>query len=157
MEKKKIFWALGIIIVIVIIVFGINEWQLKTKQSVDASHACAINFMQTFVFNVATSTSPSMVARTLLTQLLEQYKSMSNCYTLGVKDYTIQSVGKAKFVGKDFTVPATFDVIPLSKDKTLWNIASTTEDGDWIRGEHPTLGIQNISTTTLESYRLVLQ
>ena len=98
-----------------------------------------------------------MVARTLLTQLLEQYKSMSNCYTLGVKDYTIQSVGGAKFVGKDFTVPATFDVIPLSKDKTLWNIASTTQDGDWIRGEHPNLGIQNVSTTTLQSYRLVLQ
>ena len=155
-ETKKIIWAIGTIIVVLLIVFGINEWKSKFGQ-VASTHPCAINFLNTFVFNVATGTPETTIAKSLVTQFLDEYKNTPDCETLGIKDYSITSFGKATQVKKDFTVPVVFDVIPVSKEQTLWAMASTTWDGDWIRGEHVTLGIQNVSTTSAQAYRLVLQ
>jgi hypothetical protein len=154
-QAKKILWILFFAVLIVFFILGTNEWQSRSKTA-DA-HACAINFLNTFVFNASTSTTPTAIAHTLLEQLLDAYKNVPDCPTLGITNYSITSVGKATFTSKDFSVPATFDVVPLSKDKTLWAMASTTWDGAWIRGEKVTLGIQNVSTTTLQSYRLVLK
>ena len=158
MQNKKILWIVGIIIVVAIIVFGVNYWQSKSEQAQANQHPCAINFLSTLVYNLSASTTPSAVGKILLTQLLEQFKGMTACDTLGIKDYKIDSVGKEKFVQKDFTIPAVFDVLPNSKDKTLWATSSANWQGDWVRGYAMTLGIQNLSTTTTsESYRLVLQ
>jgi hypothetical protein len=151
--KKKTYIMIAVLVVIIFVFIGGYLLEKKADE-----HACAINFVATFDFNVVIGTPESQVARTLLTQLLDQYKSMPRCYTLGITDYSITSVGTPTAVQKDFTVPATFDVIPLSKSQTLWGVASTTWDGDWIRGESVTLGIQDVSTTTAtKSYRLVLQ
>ncbi len=154
-QTKKIIWAVGVIVVLVLIAFGVNYWESQANPQADA-HPCAINFVQTFVFNVATSTPQSTIARELLTQLLNEYKRVTGCPTLGMTDYSITSIGKPTQVKNDFTIPVSFDIVPLSKSQTVWAIASTTWDGIWIRGERANLGIQKVSTTTLPAYRLVL-
>ena len=154
-EAKKIVWSLVFILVVVLVFLGISDWQ---KKSQEALHPCVIDFAKTFVYGASTSTPERVIAQTLLSQLLEQYKATPDCPTLGINDYQITAIGKPVQVKTDFTVSAVFDVVPQSKDKTLWAMASTTWDGDWIRGEHVNLGITNSSTTTKsESYRLVVQ
>lgn len=155
--KKKI-WILAAIVVVIFILIGVYDVEHPKSQAVDLSHACAINFLQTFIFDVPIGTAQTTVASELLTQLLNQYESMPQCYTLGITDYSITSIGKPSQVQKDFTIPVTFDVVPLSPSQTVWAMASTTWDGAWVRGERVTLGITDTSTTTAtKSYRLVLQ
>ena len=159
-EAKKILWVLIIIVIIVFVFLSLSGGQQsKPNQSTQIDpRACAINFVSTFIFNVPSKTSQTTVARALLTQFLDQYKNLTNCMTLGITDYSITSIGKVTDTGKDFTVPATFDVLPRFKDQTQWGLSSgTTWDGDWVRGESVTLGIMDSSTTTSKSYRLVLQ
>ena len=154
-EAKKIIWIVVFVLVAIFVFFGINDWQ---KKNVPNAHPCVIDFAKTFMYGASTSTSQRVIATTLLSQLLEQYKVTPDCPTLGITDYQITAIGKPVQVKTDFTVSTTFDVVPQSKDKTLWAMASTTWDGNWIRGEHVNLGITNVSTTTKsQSYRLVVQ
>jgi len=156
-QTKKIMWVGGIIVVIALVIFGINYWQSKSEQAQVNAHPCVANILATYVFNVPTSTSPTEIGHTLLSQLLDQYKGMTNCDTIGIKDYKIDSVGTATFVEKDFTIPSVFDVEPISKSQTEWATSSASWQGDWVRGYAFRLGIQNTSTTTSQSFRLVLQ
>ena len=152
-QTKKIIWTTSVIVVVVIAAFGLNYWKSKL---VDA-HPCAVNFLATFAFNATTTTPEATIAKTLLTQLLDQYKNMQGCPTMGITDYSIDSVGKAAQVKTDFTIPVTFDILPQSETATLWGTSETKKDGNWIRGKVMTLGIQNVSTTTAsQSWRLVL-
>ncbi len=116
-NTKKIIWIAAIVLGVFVAIFGIDRWQ---SQWDSYKHPCAIDFLQTFLLNVATSTPPTTVARTLLTQLLTQYEKVPYCSTLGIINYSITSVGSATFVQKDFKVPLRVDVLIFSESQMLW-------------------------------------
>lgn len=161
-ENKKWIWAAGILVVIVLLVIGANEWKSHAQANAEAlAHPCAINFLVTFLYNVSASTTKESVAKTLLTQYLDAYEHVPLCPTEGIKDYTITSVAPAVNVNSDFTDKVTFDISPASTTATVWTTGTSTRwDGDWIRGHDATLGIQHIITSTstnaTSTYRLVI-
>ncbi len=154
--KQKIL-VLAVLVVIVFVGFWIYDSQgPKPAQSqTDSEHACAVNFLSTFLNN-ATTTNKQVIAKTLLSQLLSAYEQIPNCPALDLSDYAITSVSNIKNVQGDFTADAVFNVLPISKSQTAWTTASTTWNGNWIDGRYMHLGIHATVGATSTSYWLVV-
>ncbi|HUD04354.1 MAG TPA: hypothetical protein VMR73_02560 [Candidatus Paceibacterota bacterium] len=160
-ETKKWIWTTGVLAVIILLIFGANEWQKRMQANAEAlAHPCVINFLATFLYNVSATTTKESVAKTLLAQYLNAYEHVPHCPSEGIKDYAITSVAPAVNVNSDFTDKVIFDLSPASTTATVWATAETHWDGGWIRGKEATLGIQHIVTSTstdaTSTYRLVI-
>ncbi|MFA6095353.1 MAG: hypothetical protein WC767_00710 [Candidatus Paceibacterota bacterium] len=147
MKNMKIIYIVGIIIVVAAAAYGAEKLKLFSKED-----PCVLPFQAVVFEDTSKLLSKEAAAEKLLAQFLTAYTATPRCYTYGVKDWKIAKVGKATDVGPDFTIPVSFDLIPLSAEKTLWKTPETEADGEWIRGKEATLGIRAASST----YMLVL-
>jgi hypothetical protein len=144
--KKNILIGSAIVILGVAGYFGATFLQDKMAASalVARQKACAVDINAIVLKDEKKALKTDrQIVEAVFNHYFEAYKAIPDCPTAGISEYRLAEIGKIETKGTNILADITFELKPISLDKTEWATpeATTTPDG-WVKGKKGMLSIQ---------------
>ncbi len=153
--KKNIIIGSAIVILGVAGYFGARFIQDKMAASalVAQQRACAVDINSIVLKDEEKKlTTDRQIVEAVFNHYFEAYKAIPDCPTAGISEYRLAEIGKIETKGANILADITFELKPISLEKTEWATPETIKADGWVKEKKGMLSIQK----NKDSYNLNL-
>jgi hypothetical protein len=160
--KKKVIITLALLTALVGLAWGGTLIAQKGVEFVKArkdtaiaesKKACAVDINAIVLADPeATLKTDRQIVEAVFNHYFDAYKAIPECDAAGIIAHRLAEIGTVKNDNGHILADITFELQPISMEKTEWATPETRKDGVWIKEKKGTLSIQK----SKDSYYLVL-